>query len=238
MNIVLLSKSDFTDENRAVIADSRLEHLHKILNVKQGDTLKVGLVNGQIGIGTVEHFHNEECALTVELNSPPPEALPCTLVIAMPRPKTLKRSLEAAIVMGVKRIFIIGSFRVEKSYWGSPVLFEEYLHKLSMLALEQACDTLLPEIQIRKRFKPFVEDELPLISQDAKAIIAHPYAPSFNVSVADENKQKVVLVIGPEGGFIPYEINLLEKQGCIAVSFGDRILRVEQAVPAILAKLF
>jgi RsmE family RNA methyltransferase len=53
-----------------------------------------------------------------------------------------------------------------------------------------------------------------------------------------EEKQKIVLVIGPEGGFIPFEINLLEKQGCVTVSFGNRILRVEQAVPAILAKLF
>jgi len=238
MNIVLLSESDFTDKNRAVIADSRLEHLHKVLNVKQGDTLKVGIVNGQIGIGIVECLNNEECSLTVDLNSPPPEALPCTLVIAMPRPKTLKRSLEAAIAMGVKRIFIIGSYRVEKSYWSSPVLSSEYLHKLSMLALEQACDTVLPEIQIRKLFRPFVEDELTLISQDAKAIIAHPYAPSFSMSVVRENKQKVVLVIGPEGGFIPFEINLLEKQGCTTVSFGNRILRVEQAVPAILAKLF
>ncbi|MCL2689942.1 MAG: 16S rRNA (uracil(1498)-N(3))-methyltransferase [Chitinispirillia bacterium] len=238
MNIVLLSESDFTGDNRAVITDRRLEHLYNVLNVKQGDTLKIGLVNGQMGIGTVECFNDKECVLAVDFNSTPPEALPCTLVIALPRPKTLKRSLEAAVAMGVKRIFIIGSYRVEKSYWSSPVLSSEYLHKLSILALEQSCDTILPEIHIRKLFRPFVEDELPLISRDAKAIIAHPYAPSFSMMVAAEDKQKVVLVIGPEGGFIPFEINLLEKQGCITVSFGSRILRVEQAVPAILSKLF
>ena len=238
MNIVLLSESDFTGENRAVISGRRLEHLHKVLNVKQGDTLKVGLVNGLMGNGIVERVHNEECTLTVDLNSPPPEALPCTLVLAMPRPKTLKRSLEVAIVMGVKCIFIIGSFRVEKSYWSTPALSQEYLHKLSTLALEQACDTALPEIQIRKRFRPFVEDEFPLISQGAKAITAHPYAPSFSMPVVKEKRGKTVLVIGPEGGFIPFEINLLEKHGCVTVSFGSRILRVEQAVPAILAKLF
>lgn len=238
MNVVLLSKSDFTDENRVVITDRRLEHLSKVLNVKQGDTLKVGLVNGLMGSGTVEYFNNEECALTVELNIHPPDALPCTLVLALPRPKTLKRSLEAAIAMGVKRIFIIGSYRVEKSYWSSPVLSSEYLHNLSLLALEQACDTMLPEIHIRKRFKPYVEDEFPLISRGAKAIIAHPYAPPFSMPVVREEKEKVVLVIGPEGGFITYEINLLEKQGCITVSFSNRILRVEQAVPAILAKIF
>jgi RsmE family RNA methyltransferase len=238
MNIVLLSESDFTDKNRAVITGRRLEHFRKVLNVKQGGTLKVGLVNGLMGSATVEYFHNEECALTVELNSPPPKALPCTLVLALPRPKTLKKSLEAAIAMGVKRIFIIGSYRVEKSYWSSPVLSSEYLHNLSLLALEQACDTALPEIHIRKRFKPYVEDEFPLFSRGAKAITAHPYAPCFSMPVVSDEKEKVVLIIGPEGGFIPYEINLLEKQGCITVSFSDRILRVEQAIPAILAKIF
>jgi len=246
MNIVLLSESDFTDKNHAIVAGRRLEHLSRVLKVKQGDALKVGVVNGLMGIGHVLRYDQQKCTLSVELDREPPAPLPCTLIMALPRPKTLKKSLETAIVMGVKRIFIIESWRVEKSYWSSPMLEEERLHEISVLALEQACDTVLPKIQIRRRFRPFVEDELSGIAQGAECLTAHPGA-SLSVPCACGEKgvgeyyspvQEKILIIGPEGGFIPFEIELLEKHGCRTVSFGSRILRVEHAVPAILAKLF
>ncbi|MDR0305645.1 MAG: 16S rRNA (uracil(1498)-N(3))-methyltransferase [Chitinispirillales bacterium] len=235
MNMILLSQSDFIDSDRAVITGRRLEHLRCVLKVNPNDMLKIGLINGLTGCGQVLSIDQQKCELALVLNRQPPKPLPCTLIMALPRPKTLKKSLEAAVVMGVKRIFIIESFRVEKSYWSSPVLEEKQLHKLSILALEQACDTMLPQIQMRRRFRPFVEDELSLISPGAKLLTAHPGA-SLNTQA--DCKEPVVLIIGPEGGFIPFEIDLLEKQGCHTVSFSSRILRVEHAVPAILAKLF
>ncbi|RYZ96209.1 MAG: 16S rRNA (uracil(1498)-N(3))-methyltransferase, partial [Moraxellaceae bacterium] len=44
--------------------------------------------------------------------------------------------------------------------------------------------------------------------------------------------------IGPEGGFIPYEIDLLNKQGFEVVNLGERIMRVETVVPYLLGRLF
>jgi RsmE family RNA methyltransferase len=103
------------------------------------------------------------------------------------------------------------------------------------LGLEQACDTVLPAVEIRKRFKPFVEDEVPEIIRGTRPLAAHPYAES---SCPRHVNGPVTLAIGPEGGFIPYEIQLLQKQGFEAVSAGKRILRVEHALPAIIGRLF
>ena len=69
--------------------------------------------------------------------------------------------------MGVKRIVLIGARRVERSFWNSRVLREPALHEQLVLGLEQACDTVLPEVLLRTRFKTFVVDELPQWSRDS-----------------------------------------------------------------------
>lgn len=48
----------------------------------------------------------------------------------------------------------------------------------------------------------------------------------------------MTLAIGPEGGWIPYEVELLAKAGLTPVQLGDRILRVETAVTAMLSRIF
>ncbi|HON15953.1 MAG TPA: 16S rRNA (uracil(1498)-N(3))-methyltransferase [Spirochaetota bacterium] len=235
MNQIILLPEDFISHNRVLLKGRRFEHLVSVLNSQRGDRLKAGLLNGKAGSAFLIERNQNYGILEVSLTEDPPPPIPLTLVVAMPRPKSFKKLIHYATAMGVKKIYVIRTWRVEKSYFSSPVLEEDFLREEMILALEQACDTILPEVFVRKLFRPFVEDELPLISQNTIKLTAHPYS---NAHFPRCVNKPVTLAIGPEGGFISYEVELLESLGFTTVSLGERILRVENALPAIIGRLF
>jgi RsmE family RNA methyltransferase len=200
-----------------------------------GDTLRVGVLGGRLGEGRVVALDDDGLELEVALDGEPPAPLPLTLVLALPRPKVLGRVLETCAAMGVKRLLLANAWRVEKSFWHSPELEPERLRRHLVLGLEQGRDTVLPEVSLHRLFRPLVEDVLPGVAAGTLALVAHPNAAA---SCPRAVETAVTLAIGPEGGFIPFEIELLAAHGFAPVTLGPRILRVEQAVPALLARLF
>jgi len=136
--------------------------------------------------------------------------------------------------MGIKKIIIINSYRVEKSFWKSPVLEEESLNRYLIRGLEQGQDTIVPEVLVRPLFKPFVEDELPDIIKDTLPFVAHPYA---SEQCPSNIGSPVTLAVGPEGGFIPYEVEKLIECGFSAVHLGERTLHLESAISGLISRL-
>jgi RsmE family RNA methyltransferase len=236
MNLVIIYEEELVVDGIAVICDPRrLLHIRNVLREFPGEQIKVGLLNARIGSGKILTSTPEKMELQVDFASEPPPVLPVTLILALPRPKTYRKILQAASAMGVKKFIVIETWKVDKSYWDSPVLSEEETRAQFILGLEQGGDTALPEISFKRRFKPFVEDELPGIIRGRLPLLAHPGA----VCECPRNVAgSVVLCLGPEGGFTEYEAALLEKYGMQPVNIGSRILRTEFAVCAILGRLF
>lgn len=234
MNIVLLDPRQTQSEIWTISAKRQLEHLQTHLDIQVGDTLKVGIREGKRYLTKIVEISEKSVQLKPLQEEAVPEKLPVTLIVALPRPKVLRRLIMDAVTMGVEKIILLHSYRVDKSYWQTPFL--QQLDHYVELGLEQAGDTIAPEIVLYKRFKPFVEDVLPgLISTDCPAFVAHPYAEQ---PMPFALQHPCSIVIGPEGGFIPYEIDLLIKNGCQAVNLGNRILRTETAIPYVLGRLF
>jgi 16S rRNA (uracil1498-N3)-methyltransferase len=241
MNLLLLKAEQFTDQGldqrhgNAKITGRQFQHLVSTLKAKVGDTLNVGIENGMMGQAQLMAIESEQAIIEFDCTEPPPPALPLKLVLALPRPKMLRRTLQSCISMGVKDIILLNSWKVEKSYWQTPWLNDQALYENAVLGLEQAKDTVLPNIQLRKLFKPFVEDELRNFSQASKRILAHP----GGASACPVNlEQPCTLVIGPEGGFTSYEAEKIQEQDFEVVNIGERILRVETAVPALISRIF
>lgn len=237
MNIILISEKELTSERNILLQGRRFNHITGVLGSQVGETLRVGLIGGKIGSGIITHIHSDSLKMEITLDSEPPPPFPVTLLIALPRPKTVKKVLLCATSMGVKKIFFMKTWRVEKSFWQSKVLEENSLRELLLLGLEQCGDTIFPEIKFRKRFKPFLEDEVPGIISDSIPVLAHPRTEKRIESLSNISHKNIILAVGPESGYIDYELEMFEKTGFHPVSLGPRILRVEHAVPALLGSI-
>lgn len=234
MNIVLLDPRQTQSETWTITSKRQLEHLNNHVGVQVGDTLKVGIREGKRYLTEIVNVSENAIEIKPIEQQGVPAKLPVTLIVAMPRPKVLRRLIMDAVTLGVEKIILLHSYRVDKSYWQTPFL--QQLEHYVTLGLEQAGDTIAPQIEQHKRFKPFVEDILPtLITQEKPAFVAHPYV---TAKMPCAINHACTIIIGPEGGFIPYEIDLLVKNGCQAVSLGNRIIRTETVIAYALGRLF
>nr|WP_306470190.1 16S rRNA (uracil(1498)-N(3))-methyltransferase [Pseudomonas sp. efr-133-TYG-103a] len=233
--MLLLEEADFISADRVILRDRRLRHMQEVHRSEVGDSLRVGRVDGLLGTAELLRLEPREAELCVSFDREPPGKLPLTLVLALPRPKMLRRVFQTVATMGVPKVILVNSYRVEKSFWQTPFLEPAAIREQLILGLEQARDSVLPEIVIEKRFKPFVEDRLPAVVEGTLGLVGHPGDFPACPRAVD---QPVTLAIGPEGGWIPYEIDLLRASGLNPVQLGERILRVETAVTALLARLF
>ena len=238
MNLILLEQHETTNPT-VTISGRRCIHIQKVLRCSPGDIVRVGVTNGAMGSGRIQELTREQAVLTINLDRQPPPAPQTDLILALPRPIMLKRVLAQAASLGVGHIHLIKANRVEKSFFQASLLQAEAMRDQLILGLEQAMDTRLPQVTLHTRFRPFVEDVLPTLrGQYARGLVAHPET-ERNLSQACQAplSGRVLLAIGPEGGWVDFEVAKFQEQGLTPFHLGPRILRVDTVVPALLAQI-
>ena len=236
MNILLLEEAELdAAAERAVVTGRRLEHVRDVQGNGVDDRLCVGRINGPIGTGRIERIDDACLELAIEWQREPLAPLPVALAVALPRPPILRRVLFNASMLGVKEIHLVASARVHRSYWQSRSLRPEAIRKQLWLGLEQAVDTGLPEVRLHRYFRPFAEDFLPARLRDTPGLVAQQGAADACPRSVGEPR---FLLVGPEGGWDPFELEAFEAAGARAVDLGERILRVDTAMIALLTRLF
>jgi RsmE family RNA methyltransferase len=234
VNLLLLDDGDFVAPDRVVLRGRRSEHVRKVHRAAVGRSLAVGRLGGAVGRGVVIRLDEAELELSLVLDGAPPPKLPLTVILALPRPKTLRRALQAVATLGVARLVVVNSWRVEKSFWKSPALAPAAIERELRLGLEQGKDTLLPRVETHRLLKPFCDRELDAVAAGSRRLVAHPDAATpCPHAVAGP----ITLLLGPEGGFITRELELFVRHGFETVTLGPRPLRVEQALPGLVARL-
>lgn len=242
MNWVLLEASELVwaseGRGRVELTGRRAEHIRQVHRASVGQFLRVGVLNERLGRGQITELSREKVSLEVELTHSPPEDAGVHLVLALPRPKVLGRLIKDAASLGIKRISLVQAARVEKSYWQNHRLAGAWLREQLILGLEQAGDTLMPRVELKRQFRPYVEDTLSQAPN--RRLVLHPereQASSAEQQSAALGREFITLAVGPEGGFTEFELDLLKGAGFRGLSLGRRILRTETVLPLAIGYL-
>lgn len=221
MNLLLVAASE-VDGGVVTLTDARAEHLRTVLKVAPGQRIRAGIARG--GVGTAEVLSVEPMVVRLEVGAPSP-AMPVHLVLALPRPKVLSRTLEIAASFAVARIDLTNAWKVDKAYLKSPRL--DTIEESLLRGASQGATTHVPDVAVHPRL-------MPLMDTLRGGLIAHPGAPPIERVYRGG---PTTVAIGPEGGWIDREVEAFVARGFQPVSLGAPILRVEAAVAALLGQL-
>jgi RsmE family RNA methyltransferase len=226
MNLLLFESNEIKGDDTVCFQDRRSEHIIKILGCKTGDIIRAGMINGPVGNGEIVSIlgkdENAEVVLRFSAQDAQPERPAFDLIMGMVRPIMLKRLLAQVASLGVGRIFLINSNRVEKSFFESGILEDENYRAYLI-----------------QRFRPFIEDLIPTIANKySRMLVAHPEAgQSLRQVIGTEIRGRTLLAVGPEGGWVDFEVQKFIEQTFKPVTMGSRVLRTDTAVVALLSQL-
>ena len=235
MNLILLEPDEATHLDRVIVTGARATHLRTVLGVAPGDVVRIGVIDGPCGEGTVLAMDATTVHLRCALQPEAPATPNVDLLLALPRPKVLRRLWAQLAAMGVGRIRLTNAARVERNYFDTHLLQADVYRPLLVEGLQQARDTRLPLVTVHRQLKVFLEDELELHTDEVRAYGDPNAGPSIHAAVRARNAHRVLLAVGPEGGWTDYERELLARHGFEAVTMGPRTLRSDTACVSLLA---
>jgi len=237
VNLILVTPEDAVNTRVYRLRGPRARHVREVLRAEPGRELRVGLLDGPLGTGRVVETDDDAVVLECAFDDAPPPRPLVDLVLAVPRPKSLAKLWPEIAALGVDRVVLLRTWRVAKPYLTARALEPSYFRPLLHEGLMQAKSTREPRVVVEPLFKPWVEDRATAFVGDALALVAHPSAAARLADARIAATRRVVLAVGPEGGFLPYEVDALARAGFRPASMGERTLRVETAVVALLSQI-
>lgn len=240
--------------------DARATHIRDVLRAVPGSRVRVGVVNGGKYDALVEDMGDARVTLRLDTEEKAPEAraYDVDILLAMPRPKVLKRLWAPLASLGIARIVLVNANKVERYYFDSSALDAGTIRQEILRGLEQAGDVRVPQVGVGLRLPPIVDRVSGVLSsEDAKTngfewlleghrgwtmdadvlLLAHPGQGQTSMAdaLADARGRRVLLAIGPEGGWTDYELDLFENAGFKRVGLGSRTFTTDVACISLVS---
>jgi len=158
-----------------------------------------------------------------------------TLALALPKGKKFIFIIQKATELGIQKIIPLETHHSIKQLPAAKDKERKVIQwkKTALEAIKQCGNPYLPEI---KHPVPLTSILLPARKGCVKLLFHGPAAEGISTQAeALAHAREVIMIIGPEGGFSPEEIEFLTGLGCRAISLGPTILRLETATIASIA---
>jgi len=217
------------ENNTAHIRGDEARHIEKVLRLGPGDSLELFDADGSVYRAEIESLHRGEVIARIcerKAESPDP-GIQVTLCQAVVKPQRMDLIVEKCTELGVTEIQPFFAHR-SVPRWDEDKAAQRVQHwrRIALAAVKQSGARRPPAIE-------------PVLS--FKEVLAKSYSDSMRVmlwecerdislrSLLANCSRRIVLIVGPEGGFTNEEANLASSQGFQFAGLGDRILRVETA---------
>ena len=236
MNLILLEAAEVGEDGCVTVSGTRAAHMRNVLHVERGHEVRIGVLDGPRGTGRVEAIEEGAVALRCALEADAPSRPNIDLLLAVPRPKVMRRLWAQIAALGVGQIVLTNAEKVERNYFDTHILAPETYRPLLIEGLQQARDTRLPAVSIHRQFKILIEDRLDELFGSGLRVVADPSATrSLTDVVRASGHARTLLAIGPEAGWNAFELGLLAAHGFQSAGMGPRTLRTDTACVALLA---
>jgi 16S rRNA (uracil1498-N3)-methyltransferase len=233
---------DLSPDREFVLPADEAHHLTRVLRARAGDEIAVFDGRGREYRARIESAARDRVLLrTLEpLPVPAPPRVAVTLVQAVLKGRSMDDVVRDATMMGVTSIVPVLTEHTDVK--PAVVMREGSLERWERIALasvKQCRRATVPAIAPPRAFS----DALAALNAPVKLLLAEPslavHTRSFREAFAGEIPDRVELMIGPEGGWSPREVDAAVAAGCLPVSLGTFTIRAESmpvaALGAILA---
>ena len=227
MNLILIDANEVTSGS-CTLSDVRAKHIKTFLHAEPGSTFRIGIINGLQGVAMVTALTETTVSFDVTCTEPSPAPW-YDLILALPRPRSLRRILFQSAAMGVRNIYVVGAQKVEKSYFSMHLLREAEYRPVLIDGLMQGKSTHLPQLIVLPKLRD-LWDALP--KTDTLRLLANPAKIQPEIS---ERSGFPIIAIGPDGGWTEHENQAFFEHGFLPITLGERPLRTDTAAIALPA---
>lgn len=227
-------KTENIIENRTIIIDKDVNHIKKVLRMKQGDTLQIcNQETGQNYKCSITKLDEDkiECEIQSKLASEAEPNLSLTIMQGLPKADKMELIIQKAVELGVTNIIPVKMencvVKLDNKEAGKK---QKRWQTIAEVAAKQCKRDKIPEIenvtnllQIEKQIPDY---DMVLVAYEKEEQV-HLKEKIEELKQKEKAKLKIAVLIGPEGGISPQEIAILERAKAQTISLGKRILRTE-----------
>lgn len=248
MNSLIILPTECVDPTTGILTGERAAYAYDTHGVREGQQIKIGVLGLGKGIGLIKSARRERVEITITSESYSSNRYPIDLVVGISRPQTVKKVIQATVILGARSLHFVRSEHGEKSYLQSTALSEEQMEQEVIKGLEQVWEFLPPTISIHRNFRYFMEHHLPLLGgpndesdNTTLRLVAHPGGCELSSLIGQSSSPvvygSIVMCIGPERGWSASEVQEFIRGGFAHVGLGPRVMRVELATVFLFGQL-